>query len=80
MYPTETYQARAEALYEECEYNPRKLREAIAEALAEAHAEGQVEGRNETRLAKKAAEEKMYALEELRKKNYDAFLEQRRSE
>jgi len=80
MEPTDTYQTRADALYEEWEYNPRKLREAIAEALAEAHAEGQVEGRNETRLAKKAAEEKMYAMEELRKKNYDAHLERERIE
>jgi len=76
MEPTDTYQTRADALYEECEYNPRKLREAIAEALAEAREEG----RNESLLAAAARTKKMHDLEELRKKNYDAYRERERSE
>ena len=84
MYPTDTYQARADALFEKWENHPQFLRDAIAEALAQAReegrVEGQVEGRNETRLAAEQAENQMYALEEFRKKNYDAFLERGRAE
>jgi len=81
MYPTERDTSIANALYEEWEYNPRKLREAIAEALAEARQEGRdEEGRKESRVAAADAEEKMCALEELREKNYSPFRERERSE
>jgi len=64
-----TYQARADALYEEWEYNPRKLREAIAEALVQAREEGRREGQKTGRETRKRLRD---ALEELREKNYAA--------
>jgi len=76
MYPTERDTSIANALYEEWEYHPRKLRDAIAEALAEARQEG----RNESLLAAAARTKKMHDLEELRKKNYSAFRERGRIE
>jgi len=76
MYPTERDTSIANALYEEWEYHPRKLRDAIAEALAEARQEG----RKESRVAAADAEKKRDALEELRKKNYSPFRERERSE